>query len=349
MVCFFPLFLCVLHKAQDVWNLNCNAQAHTSGLESDAKSRFKCVRNTVKNHSFVPQNQHKLWHVSITFLKGPASHFIQSQHTLTLLWNNNTHIWQHQLPSPIFSFQAQRVNTPSNPAALLSHFPTLLHIVPFHMKRDNMWGTLAPSEHEGVSSPLSALIANARTLFRSHAATRESSAENCETKQTEEASNSPQRCWRARDVSSWEGVRLFSLWTSPGWCSTAAQVSTASRGRQSLRSRKRQAVGRLKGTHSIFYPTSAEANTGPQVTHTPAQCLRGNGHEWSASPQHKHNHETTFTAAPRWRWVRKSPVRKISVYLFLAQTPAIAWLSLWALFGFFYTRKSPLSKPPPLH
>ncbi len=106
-----------------------------------------------------------------------------------------------------------------------------------------------------------------KTLFRSHAATRGSSAENSEIIKRK-VSNLPKRCRKARDFSWSEGVWLFSLWTSPGWCSAAAQVSTVSRGRQSLRSKKRQAVGRLKGTHSIFYPASAEANTGPQVTHT---------------------------------------------------------------------------------
>lgn len=152
------------------------------------------------------------------------------------------------------------------------------------------------------------LIANTKTLLHSHAATGESRAENSEIIKTEGVSNLPRRSQQALDFSFSEGVGLFSLWTSPGWCSAAAQVSTVSRGRQSLRSKKRQAVGRLKGTHSIFYPTSVEANTGPQVTHThtPAECLQGNGQESPASTKRQH----LVTCAPRWSCVRKSLVRK---------------------------------------
>lgn len=123
------------------------------------------------------------------------------------------------------------------------------------------------------------LIANTKTLHSENADTRQSKAENREITQTGRGPNLPRRQQLSFNFSFSEDVWLFSLWTSPGWCSAAVQVPTVSRGRQSLRCKKRQAVGRLKGTHSIFYPKPVEANTGPEVTHTSAECIQCNGYE----------------------------------------------------------------------
>ncbi len=73
--------------------------------KNNSPKRQKSLLKTVKI-SFVMQKQHKLTckrHIS----KRPASHFIQSQRSLTVLRNNNTHIWQHQPPSP-FSLERRK-------------------------------------------------------------------------------------------------------------------------------------------------------------------------------------------------------------------------------------------------
>lgn len=87
------------------------------------------------------------------------------------------------------------------------------------------------------------------------------------------------------------------------------QVSTVSRGRQSLRSKKRQAVGRLKGTHSIFLPQRLWSQT---------PGLRSRTHRLSVHKEtdvdHPH-HGATFTAQTlRVKVVRKSQTLVFFLY-----------------------------------
>ena len=114
-------------------------------------------------------------------------------------------------------------------------------------------------------------------------------------------------------------------------------MSTVSRGRQSLRSTERQAVGRLKGTRSIFLPSVWGGEH------------RASGH--TRAHTHTHTHTLSVFRATGARTIRltapdtrphtgRSRLRSVCVKCFVrkiplsAQTATVGCPSRWALSGF---------------
>lgn len=161
-------------------------------------------------------------------------------------------------------------------------------------------------------------IASTRTRSRSSAATTQSNAAKV---RKSAARTSPETYRHAgrKDLDLFPSERrgatfVFPLNSSRMVLRTHAQVSTVSRGRQSLRSKTRQAVGRLKGTRSIFSPTSAQPNTGPGVsqTHTPTHTLPGRVRSVQRTrvPALRPRANVELPCALRRNIVRKSLARK---------------------------------------